>query len=703
MGLMSFLRERMGKILVIVIGLALFAFIAGEVITYGKTFWNGDASTVGIIGGEKIGYDEYNQKVTDATRNFAQQYGQAIPPQLSGRIQEETWNQMISQSILKREMEKLGLTVSTNEIQSMISGPNPEPQIVQYFGDPKTGQVDKNRLNQILSQVQNAKPTDEISVQWNSMVTPMIENRKANKYVALVQNGLYVNDLEAKDDYIAKNKLANFKYITLDYASVPDNKVEVSNSDYQEYYDAHKGMFKNAQELRSFDYVVFNGAASKADTAALKAQMDQLAAHFKTDNNDSLFVQINADTKTPATYQKKGALGPQLDSVMFTAPKGFVYGPYVNNGAYKIAKLIDSRTEPDSVKARHILINPATAGGVDKARAKADSLENLIKGGKSFADLAKMYSEDKGSAEKGGELGTFARGAMVPVFEDAAFSGAKGEYKIVTSQFGVHLIQIEDQKGSSKVAKVAIVDKPIAASSTTQSAAYNKAQSFISQVNGDNFAEVAKKNGFSVKKATDVSGLADALPGLDNARKVVRWAFKDAGKGDVSDQVYDAGDQYVVARLIQIKPQGQLDLDEVKEQIKPEVIKLVKAKQLSDKLQSALNGASGIEQAAQKVGAKVNPVQNVVLANPVIPGLALEYKVVGNIFGSAINKLSKPVAGEHGVYAYIVDSFVNPAPLTNTVREREQLQAAVAQRVNSQVFEALKDKANVKDYRVKFL
>ncbi len=133
------------------------------------------------------------------------------------------------------------------------------------------------------------------------------------------------------------------------------------------------------------------------------------------------------------------------------------------------------------------------------------------------------------------------------------------------------------------------------------------------------------------------------------------------------------------------------------------VIKKVKGKLLSDKLQAALNGSSSIEQVAQKAGLKVMPIQNIVFANPVIPGAPAEYKLVGTIFGSQPNKLSKPVAGQQGVFVFVVNSFVNPAPLTNAVREKQQLGQAIAQRANGEIYEALKDKANVKDYRAKFL
>lgn len=703
MGVMTYLRERMGKIVAIVIGLSLFAFIVGEVLRQGSSFFKGDRNEIGEVAGEKIAYDEFSKKLEQNTNQFKQQSGQAnLTAQFTNYLQESTWNQSVSQIILNKEIEKLGLVVSADEGDAMINGNNPNPQIVQAFGNPQTGQLDRGKLNNFKQNLNASKPNDPVRQQWKDFIEQMRENKVAQKYISLVTNGLYVNALDAKDDYEAKNKLVNFKYVTLDYASIPDNKVTLTDDDYQSYYNEHKSEFKNKEELRSFEYVSFNAAPSKEDSAAIKDQVNKLVPAFKSSTNDSLFVQVNAETKAPILYKKKGQLGdPKLDSVMFSVPKGFVYGPYLSNGSYKLAKLVDSRVSPDSVKARHILIDDKIIG-VEKAIAKADSIKKLIEGGKSFADLARMYSIDKNSGEKGGDLGTFGRGAMIPVFEDAVFNGKKGELKVVTSQFGVHLIQIEDQKGSSQVVKVAVVDKPITASTKTQAAAYSKAQAFLGALTKGNFDAVVKKEGLTKKVANDVNALAASLPGLDNAREVVRWAFK-AEKGDYGDQVYVVGDQYIIPVLTTIKPKGILPLEAVKKQIEPAVRNHVKAKQLTDKLQAAANGASTPDQVAQKAGSKVVPVQNIVFANPVIPGLSVEYKVVGAVFGSKPNKLSKPIEGQHGVYVFSVDNFINPAPLANAVRERQQIGQTLLQRSESQLFDALKDKANVKDYRSKFL
>ena len=699
MGVMTYLRERMGKIVAFGIGFSLLAFVGEEAIRQGNSIFRDDRNMLGEVAGEKIAYDDFSKRLEASEAQFKQQSGQTnLNAQFTAYIQENVWNQEVSQVIFNKEVEKLGLVVSSDEGVAMINGNNPDPQVIQYFGDPATGKVDQGKLNNFKANLNAAKPDDPIRSQWAQFIEQLRQNKLSQKYMSLVTNGLYVNALDAKDDYEAKNKLSNFKYTTLDYASIPDSKVTLSDDDYKSYYDEHKSEFDNKQELRSFDYVSFNAAPSRDDSAAVKQQIEKILPAFKSSTNDSLFVQVNAETKTPIAYKRKGQLGdPKLDTIMFGAAKGFVYGPYFSQGSYKLAKLVDSRMSPDSVKARHILID-ASRIGVKKALAQADSLKKLIEAGKPFDELAKMYSIDKASGEKGGELGYFGRGTMVGVFEEAVFNGKKGDIKIVPSQFGVHLVQIEDQKGSSQVVKVAVVDKPVTASASTQSAAYSKAQKFLGELTRDNFDAETKKAGLTKKNAPDVNALTSTLPGLDNTRELVRWAFK-ANKGDFGDQVYVIGDQYVIPTLTTIKPKGTLALDVVKKQIEPAVRNHVKAKQLIEKL----SGGSNIDQTAQKAGSKVVPVQNVVFANPVIPGLSLEYKVVGTVFGSQPNKLSKPIEGQHGVFVVVLDNFINPAPLANAIREREQIAQGLMQRSQGAIFDALKDKANVKDYRAKFM
>lgn len=698
MGIMGFLRNKAGVIIVVAIGVAIVAFLLSDAIRSGQGFIADSQSEIGVVGKESISYKDFNDRVEQNSQQFKQQMG-SLNAQMTSYVVENTWNQTVSGIILKKQTDNLGLTVGESELFDLLFD-NPSQQVQQIFANPQTGQFDRaTALGSRKSA--DTDPSGQLKSQWVALEESVHQQRVNEKYINLVKNGIYVNSLDAKDDYLNKNKLVNFEYVFKDYASVPDAEVKITDADYKEYYESNKYKFKNPTETRTFEYVTFNAAPSKQDTLDAKAKIDKIVEGLRASTNDSLFVAINADTKVPIVYHKKGQLEPALDSVMFNASKGFVYGPYFDNGAYKVAKLIDSRMSPDSVKARHILINPAAEGGMDKALAKADSLKKQILAGADFATLAAKYGTD-GSKDKGGDLGTFARGSMIPAFEDAVFNGSTGQTLIVPTQFGVHVINIQQQIGLSKVVKVAVVDKAMLPSSATEQIAYQKAQSFLSTLNNQkSFEDKAQKEGLNKMVGADVTPLQSSLPGLDEARPLVRWVYK-AEKGDVSNEIFDIGDKYVIAVLTAVKPEGTLSLDDVKVQIEPDVKRAVQAKILKASFDKALNGASSIAQVAQKTGTQVTPVENVVFANPVIPGVAQENKVIGSIFGSQPNKLSKAIDGERGVYVYTVKSFTNPAPLTNTLKIKNQLEQTISQQVDASVFEVLRKKANVKDYREKF-
>ncbi len=698
MGIMGFLRNRAGVIIVIAIGFAIVAFLLSDAIRSGQGFIADSNSEVGKVAGEAIMYKDFNDRVEQNSQQFKQQMG-SLNAQMTNYVVENTWNQTVSGIILKKQTEKLGLSVGQTELFDLIFD-NPTQQVKQIFTNQQTGEFDRaTAVNSRKSA--DTDPTGQLKAQWIQLEDNIQQQRINEKYINLVKNGVYVNSLDAKDDYTNRNKLVNFEYAYVDYAAVPDADVKITDADYKEYYEQNKYKYKNPTETRTFEYVEFDGSPSTQDTADAKVKIEKIAGGLRTTDNDSLFVAINSDTKTPITYQKKGVLEPVLDSVLFNAPKGFIYGPFLSNGAYKVAKLIDSRMSPDSVKARHILINPAAEGGLDKAQAKADSLKKLIQGGADFAALAAQYGTD-GSKDKGGDLGTFARGSMIPAFEDAVFDGAPGQLLVVNTQFGVHVIKIDQQIGASRVAKIAVVDKAIVPSSGTEQGAYQKAQSFLSGVsNMKQFEENAQKQGLNKKLGENVGPLQASLPGLDDSRKLIKWAF-GADKGAVSNEIFDIDDKYVVAVLTTIKPEGTLSLEDVKKQIEPDVKRMVQAKILKTKFESALNGASGLAQVATKLGTQVVPIENVVFANPVIPGVAQENKVIGAIFGSQPNKLSKAIEGDRGVYVYTVKSFTNPPALTNVLKVKQQLEQALVQQVDQAVFDVLKKKANIKDNRVKF-
>jgi peptidyl-prolyl cis-trans isomerase D len=694
MGVMTFMRTKMGYFLVGGIAVVLALFVLEPLLTQG-TMLASSRNVVGSIDGTDISYEEFSPKVEQSIAQFKQQYGGNINPQMQAMAVDQAWQAEIANTVLTKEYDRLGLSVSGDELFDLLQGNNPSPLIVQYFGDPQTGQV--NRAGVISSLKAQAKDP-QLKQQWDMLQLEIEKQALQQKYANLVRNSVYVTSLEASDDYTNRNKLASFKYVDLPYSSILDADVKITDADYQAYFDRNKKRFENPVETRGFEYVSFSFLPTAADSAAVKAQVDKLAEDFKNTPNDSLFAANNSDVKVPYTYLTKGKIDPTVEAEVFNTPVGSYYGPKLSGKSYKLIKVVGARTSPDSVKASHILIDPAKVGGDAVAMKLADSLKSLLQKGGNMAQLAKKYSVD-GSKDAGGDLGTFGRGTMVTPFEDAAFDGQTGDVKVVRSQFGIHVIKINKQVGSSRVVKLAYIEKSLVPSQKTRDAAYKKASAFLSEVKGDNFNALAQKKGYTVGLADKITPTQGFAPGLDNPRQLIRDAF-EAKKNDVLSQVYNMDNGFVVAHLTSIKPKGQLALADVKTDIQPFVMNAVKAKMLTEKMNKAMSG--NIDQIAQKLGKTAIPVQNVVFANPILPGLAQENKVVGAVFGSQVGKVSKVIEGDKGVYVVAVDGFTNPAPMGNTFKQKETIMLGLTQRALGGAFQALQDKSDIKDNRIKF-
>lgn len=700
---MGNLRNRAGLVL-FVIGLAIVAFLLGDIVRSGSPLWLQKQNEVGSVDGNSIEYADFNAQVEQASRQFQQQMGGAETPQMKMYAVQQVWNQFVSKELFDIEIDKIGLTVGKQELNDLVTGPNPSAQIVQTFVNPQTGQFDRAYLNQVINESKNGNV--EVQSQWEALLENVRQQRLSEKYANLLNSSIYVTALEAQDEYTAKNKLANFKYTLLDYSSINDANIKLTDADYKEYYDKHKNSFKNLEETRSLEYVLIDGKPTKADTAAVLQNIQTLKTELLSSTNDSLFVITNSDNKYPVTYYNKGQLSPALDSVIFNVPAGTTVGPFASNNAFEIAKVLNVKYSPDSIQVSHIVLNPAAEGGVTKALEKADSIKNLIIKGDNFGALALEFSQDPNSKANGGEMGTFTRGQLSQLgekFEETVFTSKSGDIIVTESQLGVHILKIGKQVGNSKIVKVAVLDKVINSGKETTDAAYKKANAFFSEANSKNFAEVAKKQNLNLSSAERIQAMDIAINGTEVPRDLVRWLF-EAKKDQVSDKIFETNDNFIIAKLTAINPKGILPLEAVKKDITLGVMSLVKARMLKEKMNNALKGSSNIDQVAQKIGKNAIAVQNIVLANPVIPGVALESTVIGTVFGLQPNKPSKAIEGTQGVYAVQVTSFVNPKELIETERKAQQKQMLQTkqQRSLGSIFQALKNVADIDDNRIRF-
>lgn len=696
MSVLEKIRSRSGLLLG-VIAVALLIFILQSAFESGNSFFSSDKDKVGEVAGEKISYQEFDFKVQQATENEKQRQKQnGMDDNTTEQLRQQTWNQIVFEKIMLKEYDKVGVTVSTDELYDMVAGKDPHPNVRQSFTDPQTGEFNPANVINFLNQM-NQDQTGQSKAQWINFEAAIKKERIATKYTNLIKGGLYATKNDAKNDYTAKNSIANFSFVAQRYASIPDADVKVTDEDIQKYYNENKNKYKQPENARSVDYVTWEVTPSEHDIKQTEEAILALKEEFATAKNDTQYVNANSDKKFEAAFQKKGVFAPIIDSMLFNAPVGTVYGPYLDGTTYKIAKLSATKIAPDSVKARHILIS-VIAGKSDLARKTADSLKTLITSKKAkFEDLAKIASQDKGSAEKGGDLGWFSEGMMVKPFGDACFNGKKGDLVIVESQFGIHLIEVLDKSGESKKALICFLDKDVMASSATIQTYYAKASEFA----GKNPTQAAFEKsivdlGMNKRVADYVREADRTLMGLENSREVVRWAFT-ADKGKIS-QVFELGNVYLIAVLKDIREKGIMPLEAVKPMLQAEAIKEKKA----EKFIAAMSGAASIEALSQKLNSAVEKVEAQSFFASSVPNMGREPELVGAVFGNKPNVVSKPIKGFNGVYVIKVNNVSTPAPLTDFKQIQSQIMQANKSRVDYELFEALKEISNVVDNRGKF-
>ena len=292
---------------------------------------------------------------------------------------------------------------------------------------------------------------------------------------------------------------------------------------------------------------------------------------------------------------------------------------------------------------------------------------------------------------------------MIEELDEVLFDGQTGDVKVVTTNYGVHIVKVNRQIGRSPIAKLAIVDRAIHPSKETTDAAYSKANEFFSAVTTGDFDQIAKQQNVTILKNERTTAMDNMFSGVEVPRDLIRWAFQ-ADKGQLGERIYESDNHFIVARLAEVQPKGIQSLESVKPLIEPVVKNLVKARMLKEKMNNAINGSSSIDQIGEKLQKNVQSVENVALANPVIPGVAMEGRVVGTLFGLQPNKPSDAIEGKQGVYAVQVVGFSNPSALAGEElqNQQKQLTSTKAQRSWSVILKALQDNAKIVDNRIRF-
>ncbi len=698
MSVLQKIREKTYLVLIFV-GLGIGLFVLDPSSFFGNK--RGD-TFVGIIAGEKVEGQDFELKVQEALDNYKANYQSAnIDEATKEAIRNQTWEQQIQEIVLGGQHEKLGITVSSEELFDMVQGPNPSQQVRQAFGNPQTGEFNPGNVIAFLKRMEEDESGDT-KKRWLAFEKDLKKQQVFTKYNTLVKKGLYVTTAEAKSDNVAKNKMANIRFVAKRYAALTDTNITVTDAEVKTWYAANNYKEEYKQEKAvDLKYVTFDIKPSDEDNQEAKKWIDKTTEEFKLTSNDTLFININSDNKYKPLWLAENALPAAIDTLKKAAP-GTIAGPYLDGESWKVSKLTGSKMACDSVKARHILLK-VEGGNNEQVKATADSLKKVIKQKNNFAELAKVLSTDAGSGAQGGDLGWFKENVMVAPFNDACFNGKKGDMTIVESQFGIHLIEIMDKGKESRRLSIATVERKTEPSDKTFQTIYAKASDFSHKNRTlEAFDAAAAEAGYNVRLAPNIKPMDAKIAGLDNPRVVIMWAFNTAKKGDVAEEVYEIGDKYVVAAVSEKYEKGFKPLESIKEEVQAEAKKDKKAEKIIAEIEAALAAKPSAEDLANKLNTPLETAQMVVFNASSVPGMGKEPAVVGVVAALKAGQVSKPIKGLSGVYVVYVDNVTEAPEVTDFTPSKKQLEQALWGRADYEVYEALKDNADVVDNRVKF-
>ncbi|MDR1339195.1 MAG: SurA N-terminal domain-containing protein [Prevotellaceae bacterium] len=691
------LRTKAGVFVSIVIGIALLAFIVNaDTLATARALFSSE-DDMGKIAGNTVSREEFENLLkynTEIYKISYSLYSQDAPPmndRVNESLRDKTWQDLISKYVRDAEYSKIGLSVSETELTDLtVTGTTLSPIITQIFTNPETGTVDRAQLQNFVMNMSGA-----IGIWWNDIEDQVINDRLYSRYSQLETKSNYVNSIDVEYSLEGEKNNFEFSYILKDYASVADSLISYREADLKDYYNKNRLKYKSTRS-RDIEFVAFTATPSANDYEKVMYKMEELQTKMDTLSPAAMymFVRRNSDVAPDSMYYKKGELPTVLDTVVFNKKAGDVLPYYQDGNTYNLAGIVRFRNLPDSVKAEHILFSPENA-------VKADSVLNLLKKGASFADLAKEFGTD-GTAANGGDLGWFDFKSMVRPFSDSCFFKPVGSLMKVQTQFGVHIVKVRDAKLYSNKVQLATVKKNITPSQETYQSYYAQANKIAVQGKGgvEKFRAACTEEGLSPRRENNVGMESKSVAQYPQASNLIRWMY-EAEEGDVSGILeVDGKNTYIVAVLVGARDAGISPYDKVKRQIIPEVIKNRKAEYLNAQISDAKKDAGTIDELAAKLGASVASVSPAINFNTsYIPSLRMpEYRLLGAVTSSPENKLSEPVAGESGVYVYLVTGIAeNPQAQTP-----EAVKSRLGSNNYSTFYRVLYEKANIVDNRGRF-
>ncbi|MFZ2284185.1 MAG: peptidylprolyl isomerase [Lutibacter sp.] len=716
MAILSKIRDR-SMFLILIVGLALFAFVL-DPSSIQQFFSSTKANSIGEVNGENIDREEFAKLV----ENYKSQSGGRVSQMQAVNA---VWNNLVGEKIFQTQLEEAGIVVGEKDIwDAMVA--LPEIQNSPLFQN-EAGLFNEEKLKEYIA---NMKADAEAGnnqawLNWLETEKSIKQNLERQAYTSLVSAGLGASLKEGERDYLYQNTKIDAQFVYVPYTTIDDNAAKVSKEEIQEYLEKNSKRFKS-EATRSIDYVKFDIEPSKEDdetsrmevanfindreefSSAANAKV-QISGLKNASNYEAFLSDNRSDLALDNGYYYKNQLPAAVADTIFGGSVGDIVGPYKDNGYYKISKIVDFAQLPDSVKSSHILVpyagavRSASLKSKEDAKKTADSIFALVKSDKTkYTEIADQINTD-GTKGKGGDIGWIRKDQAFSAsfdkdFANYIYKNPAGSMAVVETAFGFHVIRIDEQKKSEKAVKLASFARLINPSEVTENTIFEKAETLAANLeNGQKLEDLAKKENYAIQTAQNLKVLDENIPGLNEQRPIVLWAFaKERELGDSKRFDVDiAGKRGYVVVVLKAKTEkdGLVVSADILSKIQPELINKKKATMIKAKIKGTT-----LEEIAKNASTTVNASSNVTLQNPLLSGVGNEPSVVGAMSTIKLNEVSKPIDGAMGVFVVKVVKRDTPVKLDNYEMFRNRIIDNLKAR-SFQLFQVLEETAEIKDYR----